>query len=127
VRVLDGATVHRQSTPKLIDFSFKTQRQQSRMIEHALDTRHQRAQLKLVTHLECRRQRPIFRAGAIVARPECHRDESLRIAMSKRRFAREPDFDASSSSRMYALQIGRQGSGIVRNHQIAWTQEIHQL
>jgi hypothetical protein len=83
--------------------------------------------VEFVTHLECRRQRPIFRAGAIVARPECHGDESLRIPMCERRFAREPDFDASSSARMYAVQTGRQRGGIVRNHQIAWTQKIHQL
>ena len=117
MRVLDRPPMPGQSGEHGVTPAEETQVRKARMAEQALDLRRKRPEGETVARCESRRGRPVFRAHAVIARPERDGDEPGRIAESHP--CRKPHLDRVAARTVRAAQARRQGGGVVGDDEVA--------
>jgi hypothetical protein len=127
VGVLDRAAVRGDAGPDVADGSLERQADQAGMAEQAGDGRPERAEQEPVARTERRRCRPVFGRRAPVAGAERERDEPAHVVGPERRAAGQTDLDWQAGRLMGACEAGRNGGGVVRNQQVAGTEELGEV
>jgi hypothetical protein len=97
------------------------------MIEQALDPRAQLAELQFIATSERGRSRPILGASVMIASAEHDCDKAVSIARGKRRLACQSHFNDAPARNMRAWQARGQCRCIVRDHEVAGSQQLDQF